>query len=474
MAEKLSLTELQNIIRDSLYLTLPDMYWIVAEISEVKENYAGHCYLELIEKHPDEKNVRARVRATIWSNRYHFLKSLFTNITGETLSEGMKILIKAKVEYHEIYGLTLNISDIDPSFTMGEMALKKQMVIRKLEEEGVFNMNRELDFPVIPQRIAIISSKNAAGYTDFTDHLRNNSYGFIFYTALFEAAMQGSETENSILDALDRVAGHQDLFDVVAIIRGGGSQSDLSWFDSYKIAYYITQFPVPVITGIGHEKDISVTDMVAFQSFKTPTATADFLIECTAEADSRITELRDSIGELSRKIIDENRYRLETDRLKLVPVSRLLLADLREELNSGIIELISYGKGFIAKAGFLPANHTSRLAAAAGSFRSAKTSLTAMLLQNMKNLTSRRLENAVIQTINLEKGLNAVDPENVLKRGYTITSFKGKIIKDPDMVGNDDIIETVFSQGSLKSKVVEKNMKIASPALRDRNDGELK
>jgi len=194
MNEKLTLSELQLIIRDSLYLSLPDWYWVVGEISEIKVNSAGHCYLEMIEKHPDEKNVKARIKAIIWNNRYRFLSCFFDNITGESLKAGMKILVKTKIEYHEIYGLSLIISDIDPSYTIGEMAMKRQMVIRKLEEEGVFSMNKELAFPEVPQKIAVISSKTAAGYTDFMKHLHENSYGYIFYTALFETIMQGTET----------------------------------------------------------------------------------------------------------------------------------------------------------------------------------------------------------------------------------------------------------------------------------------
>ena len=179
-AEKLSLTELQLIIRDSIYLSLPQMFWVIAEISEISVNSSGHCYLELIEKNPDEKNVRARVRGIIWSSRYGFIKSFFENMTGENLRGGLKVLLKAKVEYHELYGLSLVITDIDPAFTLGDMAAKRQQIINKLEQEGVFSMNREIDFPLLPQRIAIISSKMAAGYTDFINQLTNNSFGYVF------------------------------------------------------------------------------------------------------------------------------------------------------------------------------------------------------------------------------------------------------------------------------------------------------
>ncbi|TFG42591.1 MAG: exodeoxyribonuclease VII large subunit, partial [Bacteroidia bacterium] len=263
MNEKLSLTELQLIIKDSIYLAMPDMYWVIAEISEIKENYNGHCYLDLVEKHPDEVSIRSRVKAVIWSSRYRFIKSFFESSAGESLREGLKVLIRVKIEYHEIYGLSLVINDIDPAFTIGDMALRRQQILKRLEEEGVITMNKDLDFPVVPQRIAVISSSGAAGYVDFIKHLKWNSYGYAFYTVRFEAPMQGKETEAGLIKALDKIASHLDKFDLAVIIRGGGSQADLSWFDNYNIAFYITQFPLPVITGIGHEKDLSVTDIVA-------------------------------------------------------------------------------------------------------------------------------------------------------------------------------------------------------------------
>ncbi|TAL62255.1 MAG: exodeoxyribonuclease VII large subunit, partial [Bacteroidetes bacterium] len=364
MNEKLSLTELQLIIRDSLYLALPDMYWVIAEISEIKENFAGHCYLELIEKHPEEKNVRARAKAIIWNNRYRFLKSFFENITGESLKEGLKILVKTKVEYHEVYGLSLVITDIDPAFTIGEMALKRQMIIKKLEQEGVFSMNKEIDFPFVPQRIAVISSKNAAGYSDFINQLTGNSYGYVFYTALIETIMQGPETEHSVISALDKIADYSGLFDLVVIIRGGGSQTDLSWFDSYNIAYHVTQFPLPVLTGIGHDKDMSVTDMVSNRSLKTPTAVADFLIDCVAEAENNIMELSSQIVDGSRKIAEKNRNRIEESRIRLIPLSRVMISGIKDNLTVKIIEMINTAKEYIIRSGLKPANLESKLISA--------------------------------------------------------------------------------------------------------------
>ena len=452
--DKLSLTELQLIIKDSLYIALPDFYWVVAEISEMKENSAGHCYLELIEKLPDEKNARAKVKAIIWGNRSRFLKSFFENSTGETIKEGMKVLVRVKIEYHELFGLSLIISDIDPSFTIGEMALKRKMIIKKLEEDGVFSMNKEILFPAIPQRIAVISSGKAAGYSDFLNHLSENSYGYIFYTALFESALQGIEMENGIISALDRIADHINLFDVVVIIRGGGSQSDLSWFDNYRIAFHVTQFPLPVITGIGHEKDLSITDMVAFQSLKTPTAVADYLIDSVSGAEDRLKEISSEISEYSKGIIDYNKERIESSRIRLIPAVKLFVSGEKELLSCEIIKMINTGKEYILKAGIVPANHKSRLVSSAGLFSSAKYKVLERMSQGMVSLTSNIISQKKVKTDSFENALKILDPANVLKRGYTITSLDGKIIKSSGETSENDIIDTKFSDGSVKSKVI--------------------
>jgi exodeoxyribonuclease VII large subunit len=410
MNEKLSLTELQLIIKDSLYLALPDMYWVIAEISEIKENYNGHCYLELVEKHPDEISIRSRIKAVIWSSRHRFIKSFFENSTGESLRAGMKILIRVKIDYHEIYGLSLVINDIDPAFTIGEMALKRQQILKKLEDEGVLTMNRDLIFPVVPQRIAVISSANAAGYTDFIRHLKENSFGYVFYTVLIETPMQGRETESGLINALDRIASHLDKFDLAVIIRGGGSQTDLSWFDNYNIAYYITQFPLPVITGIGHEKDLSVTDIVAHRSLKTPTAVADYLIECMNNTENHLIDLSNEITDRSMLLLEECKNKTETARLRLIPLARTKL------LLNGTI-----------------------------------------LIRNKEILASfskNRLSNISNRLAGFNNTLKILDPENVLKRGYTITSMNGRILKKCNKIKKDDVLETKFIDGSVSSKVL--------------------
>lgn len=410
MNEKLSLTELQLVIRDSLYLALPGFYWITAEISELKENYAGHCYLELIEKQSDEKNVKARARAVAWSNRYRFLSTFFRDATGESLSAGMKILVRIKVEYHELYGLSLVVSDIDPAYTIGEMALKRQMIIRRLEEEGVISMNRDLDFPLLPQRIAVISSVNAAGYRDFISQLKGNNYKYVFYTALFEAVMQGTETEQSVISALDRISEHTGLFDVVAIIRGGGSQSDLSWFDNYNLAFHVTQFPLPVITGIGHEKDLSVTDLVASRALKTPTAVADFLIEKAVDAEAGLNEMILQITELTRSELEE---------------SRNLLESLRIRMMSATVSVAAARNLMIDR-------HKS----------------------DLRKSTMNFLEKTKTRVGMLESTLGILDPENVLRRGYSITTLNGRLLKSVAEVGADDVIDTRLNDGVIKSRVI--------------------
>ncbi len=465
MDEKLSLTELQLIIRDSLYTSLPDFYWVIGEISELKQNISGHCYLELVEKLPDDKNVRARVKAIIWSKRYRFLDPFFKNITGESLREGMKILVRIKIEYHEIYGLSLVIYDLDPSYTMGEMAIKRQMIIKRLEDEGIFSMNKDLEFPVLPQRIAIISSKNAAGYSDFVRHLKSNNQDYVFYTALFDTVMQGTETEKSVISSLNRIAEKAELFDAVAIIRGGGSQSDLSWFDNYNIAYYVTQFPIPVLTGIGHEKDMSVTDLVAFNALKTPTAVADYLIGSLSNAEEDHKAMSEKISKIAVSVIEYSKNLLESLRSKLIPACRLLISEKKESISDIIIEMINFGKEYILKAGILPVNQKSRLISSAGSLILSNKGVIDRDRLGLMNSTFESLFRMKRQLGVHESSLSMLDPVNVLKRGYTITTKNGKIIKSSSQVSQEDLIDTMFSDGKIRSKVIERlqDRKTAKP-----------
>jgi len=460
MNEKLSLTELQLLIRDSLYTSLPGFFWVFAEIAEAKENYAGHCYLELVEKHPDEKNVRARVRGIIWNNRYRLIKSTFESITGEKLREGLKILFRAKIEYHEVYGLSLVITDIDPSFTLGEMAIRKRQILLRLEEEGVISMNRELELDPAPKKIAVISSKNAAGYADFIKHLNSNVYGYVFHTALFDAVMQGEETEESIISALNRISEHAGLFNAVVIIRGGGSQSDLSWFDNYNIAYHITQFPIPVLTGIGHEKDLTVTDIVAYHALKTPTAVADFFIERMLSAENMLAELGNSFSTLVTEIINSYKELISSWKIKLLPVSGLMLTSERKKMEALGVRLNLSGRQLLNRyhktlSGYLNVLQIKP----AASLKRNHTSLYG--LAGMIRITSKNSLMSAEKTIeNYRNKLEILDPANVLKRGYTITMKEGKIIKSAAMVRYGDELVTIFRDGSATSRTESSKSKL--------------
>jgi exodeoxyribonuclease VII large subunit len=336
------------------------------------------------------------------------------------------------------------------------MALKRQLIIKKLEQEGVFSMNKELRFPTIPQRIAIISSKNAAGYSDFINHLNNNNFGYVFTTTLFETSLQGAETEESVINALDKIAINGHLFDIVAIIRGGGSQSDLSWFDNYNIAYHVTQFPIPVITGIGHDKDISITDMVANRALKTPTAVADFLIESLAEAENHIFGMSTEIISASRSIIEKNKTRIESAGIKLFPLTRIMMSQLKDKLSAEIIDIVNIGKELVIRAGLIPANLESRLASSARKVTNdRKTDLTRSI-QRLSTAISGTIKHNNTRMKGLEDALSHLNPQNILLRGYSITTVNGKLVKLTGDVSLTDIIETHVSDGSLKSKVFEK------------------
>ena len=453
MTETLTLSQLQLLIRDTIYLSLPQTFWVTAEISEISINTSGHCYLELVEKHDDDKNIRARIRGIVWNSRFGFIRSFFENITGESLKPGMKILVKARAEYHEIYGLSIVINDIDPAFTLGEMALKRQQIIKKLEEEGVFSMNKDLEFPVLPQRIAIISSKNAAGYTDFINQLAGNSYGYVFYTALIDTPMQGTETEQGVISSLDRVAENAELFDLVVIIRGGGSQTDLSWFDNYGIAYHITQFPLPVVTGIGHEKNMSVTDMVANKSLKTPTAVANYIVECMATAENRLTDICVAIRDVTGDIIDENRVWLDSFSVRLLPLSRILLTENREKLSGRILELSSLWRREAYRHEILISGLQVKIRASADKSLSDKLKTTETFMKNLHTETRNYLNKCKTGVVNLEGNLSMLDPGNVLRRGYTITSKNGKIIRSREQLSDGDEIDTLFIDGKVRSGI---------------------
>ncbi len=331
------LSELQLRIKQHLSSQFPLPIWIVAEIAELKVNYSGHCYLELIEKGASDGVPKAQARAVIWRTHYPRIASYFESATGQRLEAGMQLLVKATVSYHELYGFSLQISDIDASYTLGEMERKRQETIARLKAEGVWEMNQTLPLPPVVQRIAILSSSKAAGYQDFYQELSQSPYRF--HTDLFEAVMQGEAAESSLISALGEVAERIDDYDVVVIIRGGGSTSDLNCFNSYRLCSHIAQFPLPILTGIGHDKDQSVADLVAHTALKTPTAVAGWLIDRMQQIEGwldgaaltlhdaslnltrnhllRLERYEEEVKNLSRRLIDLQRSRLEQYALRL-------------------------------------------------------------------------------------------------------------------------------------------------------------
>ncbi|MDR1681426.1 MAG: exodeoxyribonuclease VII large subunit [Prevotellaceae bacterium] len=309
MQPSIRLSEIQHRIKQALEGALAGSYWITAEINELKTNAAGHCYIELIEKDADTNALTAKAGAVIWAYSFRLLKPYFETSTGRALAAGMRVLVKAAVQYHPLYGLSLLISDIDPAYTVGELEMQRRKTIARLKADGVFMMNRETPLPLLPQRIAVISSEQAAGYQDFMNHLHENEYAF--RTQLFPSLVQGTAAVQSIIESLALINAQREAFDVVVIIRGGGSAADLACFDEYELAAHVAQFPLPVLTGIGHEKDESVVDLVAHTTLKTPTAVADFLIACMAEQEKRLTALEEALQNTVRQRLQAEQNRLE-------------------------------------------------------------------------------------------------------------------------------------------------------------------
>ncbi len=312
----MTLCQLQEQIKDSIESKHTGRYWIKAEISEIKNNSAGHCYLDLVDKPVGGDLITAKAQAIIWANNYRLLKPYFETTTGQPLVKGMHILVNVQVQYSALYGLSLIVLDINPAFTIGEQELERQKTIKKLKSEGMFDMNRTLELPLLPKRLAIISSDQAAGYRDFINHLHLNEYGFKFKTELFTAPMQGVFAPDGIVEAMNKVAERLDEFDLLLILRGGGSAQDLACFDDYNLASNIAQFPLPVITGIGHDHDYHIADMVAHTSVKTPTALADLIVDIFVKEDQQIIFLsrRLSLSLHTRLMNESNNLKSLTNR----------------------------------------------------------------------------------------------------------------------------------------------------------------
>lgn len=430
--DALSLTQLNRLVKTALDEALPGTYWVRAETSEVRVNAtSGHCYLEFVEKDETTGQLVAKSRGTIWARNFAVLRTYFEQETKQTFISGLKVLVNVSVGYHELYGLSLTVHDIDPSYTLGDMARKRMEVIRRLQEEGVFDLNKELTLAILPQRIAVISSPTAAGYEDFVNQLTHNDYCFPFYVKLFPALMQGEKTEESVIAALDRIYAHRELFDVVVLIRGGGSAADLSSFDSYTLAANCAQFPLPIITGIGHERDDSVVDNVAHTRMKTPTAVATFLIGRMAEQLALLDELRRIVCEATRNqlTVKKTTWQILATRFPVFVTGHL--ERHRADLHTLTARLSSVPQ--------LLEKHTEQLELVPVHIRKAAD---AMLTRHTHELALS------------EQHIKLASPDHILKRGYTLTLKDGKIVKHAADLSAGDEISVRFTDGERKGKIL--------------------
>ncbi len=440
---------IKGVIEDSFLSTI----WVKAEIGELKVNRNGHCYIDLIEKDEGSDQLVARSRAIIWGYTFRMLKAFFESTTGQELSAGLKVLVKVSVEFQELFGLSLIIKDIDPAYTMGDMARRRLEVIKQLEEEGVLSMNKELEMPLVPQKIAIISSASAAGYGDFIDQLDNNPYGAKFYHHLFPAIMQGQQAEASIVSALERVFEYAWFFDVVVLIRGGGASIDLLCFDSYWVAYNLAQFPLPVITGIGHERDETVADMVAHLRLKTPTAVAAWLIDAAAGFLGLLEDRSDRMKDLSSGIL--RREGLKADRLTTAFAPRVNkhMFRNRQQLERQVARLpmlsmqrVSHSKHDLRHFNDLLLDKTRLLV------RDKNRGL-ALFYEQLKSASGHMFDNQLNRLKFLQQSVRMNDPERLLERGYSLTYSNGRLIKDAEGLKPGDELITRLKRGEVTSLV---------------------
>lgn len=408
--ETLSLLELNGRVKSTLQFEMSDAYWVQAEISSISPSGQGHCYLELVQKDATGRNFLAKAKANIWRGTWLKLKPYFEAQTGETLKVGMKVLLQVTVTFHEVYGYSLVVQDIDPAYTMGDMARRRKEILEQLARDGVIGLNKELEIPALPHRIAVISSATAAGWGDFRNQLDGNIYGFRFYVKLFPALMQGDDVERSVVSALNAVAARRDDFDLVVIIRGGGAVSELSCFDSYNLAFNIANFPLPVITGIGHERDDTVADVVAHTKVKTPTAAAEFIINRVFDTASELENLTRRMSDAITGRMNAENVRIERLSQKLPSLFAVLRARQEQLLETVWIRSVN----------------------------------------GVRNLLTSQTHKLEI----LDKTLAAADPAVILKRGYSLTRAGGRVVKSASDLKKGDRLTTVFADGSVESEII--------------------
>ena len=430
MPKALTLYELNSLVRETIETTLTSEYWVEAELSECHEN-RGHCYMELIQKDDRSNTPIARAMARCWRSTWQVMKPYFMRITGQQLHAGMKVMLKVYPQFHEQYGFSWIVTDINPEFTLGDMARKRQEIIRQLKDEGVFDLQKELTFPMFAQRIAVISSATAAGYGDFCNQLADNDYGFVFQTELFAATMQGEQVEQTVINALNRINDRIGEFDVVVILRGGGGTADFSGFDTLALAENVANFPLPIITGIGHDRDECVLDMVSNTRVKTPTAAAAFLVD-------HLTEVYSFIEDAQERIVNIVQHKFDVEKMRFDKVVRqipLLFSMVKTKEESRLEKYLAAIR--VASDGLL---HSKR----------ASFTLQKGMFYNAIGHLLERHRNKLKQ---IELQISTLDPARMLKYGYSITRLNGHAVTDPKALKPGDCIETTLEKGKIKSTI---------------------
>ena len=423
-----TLFELNNLVREVISSTLSEEYWVEAELSEVHE-VRGHCYMELIQKELFSNTPVAKASAKCWKNKWSLLREKFAKVTREGLKPGIKVLLKVYADFHEAYGFAWIVTDINPEFTMGDMARKRQEIIDTLKREGVFELQKELVLPQFAQRIAVISSENAAGYGDFCHQLADNPQQLKFYTHLFPAVMQGEGVEESVIGALNSINENIEKFDAVVIIRGGGATSDLSGFDTLRLAENVANFPIPIITGIGHDRDESIVDMVAHTKVKTPTAAAVLLID-------HLNHILERLLDAQAELIAAVRHRSELEQARLVRMSEKIpvlfsLVKTRQEQRID--------------------RHLANITAALNDKLSREHHRLSLIESQLAPTLLQQLTRENYRLQLLQQRLEALNPQRLLQRGYSITLCKGKVVKDARQLKAGDEIETKLANGKITS-----------------------
>ena len=417
-------------VKELISESFVDTYWITAEISEMRVAQNGHCYMELIEKGQRNAVPVAKARAIIWGSVFPMIRLTFEDATGQTLCAGLKVQLEVKVTFSEAYGYSLIVQDIDPAYTMGSLAQLRKEILRQLELDGVIDMNKQLPLPRPLQRIAVISSPTAAGYGDFCNQLDHNPQGYAFVHKLFAATMQGENTAASIIEALAQVADEAESWDVVVIIRGGGAAVDLACFEDYDLASVCAQFPLPIFTGIGHERDTTVLDFVAHTHLKTPTAVAAFLIDAM-DAEARwIAEAESDILNYAADALQTAREKIQNMAERINHYARFACHDRESQL------LLVYE-------------------------RICQNSLNLVRIKNLQlpaaeqfvDMAQRHIRSEQQRLESMERTISLYSPDKLLKLGYSITRVNGKVVSSPRSVTSGDVLVTTFADGTVESIV---------------------